>query len=136
MNKLLIPLVLLSASAMADSIQVPMASMHFQDGDYNEINPGLIFERDLTDHFSLIGGAYLNSYSNTSIVAGGELQYGAFGVQAGLATGYEELHGHKLQPTGTLFSEFKLLKSKFRVSIIPHKEGAVVFSVVFALGKK
>lgn len=133
MNKLLIPLVLLSASAIADSIQVPMASMHFQDGDYNEINPGLIYERDMTDHFSLIGGAYLNSYDKTSVVAGAEVQYGAFGVQAGLATGYKDLHGHKFQPTGTLFSEIKLLKSKLRVSIIPHKEGAVVFSVIFGL---
>ena len=127
-------LMLQSPQLNADSLQITLASRHFSDGDFTEVNPGLIYEKDLTKRLSFIAGGYRNSYDKLSLLAGVEAQSGPFGVQGGVATGYGDLYGHKLQPTGTLFFEVPVFeRAKVRFSVIPTKHGATALSVIIPL---
>ena len=134
MKKTLLLASLLTVSNLyADSIQVPLFSQHFQKGDFNEFNPGLIYELELTPEISAIAGGYHNSYSKTTLIAGFEAQYKHVGVQAGFATGYEEVHGNKLQIIGTIFAELPITGNlAARVTVIPDKNGAIGLSAVIS----
>ena len=130
-------LLIMFRDAQADEIQVTVGSMHFQDGDFNEVNPGFIYGKDLSDNWQAIGGIYRNSYSKTTVTAGIEVQFAvagpiSAGAQAGFATGYEEMTGMEVTPIGTLFLQ-AWSRPGVRISVIPHKEGAVGLSVVYEL---
>lgn len=128
---LLLAALMATSSVMADSIQLPMLSKHFNPGDYNEVNPGLVYERDLTQQVSVLAGGYRNSFRKTTLLVGLEAQYGNIGVQGALATGYEQIDGNKLQFTGTIFGELPLTDNfAVRLSVIPHKHGAVATSII------
>ena len=82
----------LPASA-ADFLVVPIASYHTERNGYNQINPGLGFERSINERWSFGGGFYRNSYRRDSFYAGatymrwriGEIR---LGTSLGLVTGY------------------------------------------------
>lgn len=128
----LVLLLALAQGAAADGLQVPLFSHHYNSDQMNEVNPGLILEIDQTDRLSIIMGGYKNSYGVLTALAGIEYQYGYIGFQAGLATGYEEMTGKRITPMATVFVELPVSESfGVRASAIPHKDGAVGFSLVF-----
>lgn len=133
--KRLLPLMLFSFTGLclADSLQVPLVSHHIGLDDVNEVNPGLFYEKDIIDHFSVVGGVFKNSYSKAAAVLGIELQYEYVGMQAGFATGYEALYGNTLQFTGGVFAEVPIMRDvRARVLYVPHKDGVLGFSLVFS----
>ena len=61
--------------------------------DWNEFNPGLGFERDLSERWIFSAGVYRNSFARMTVFAGARWQPltlgpGKFGVMAALASGY------------------------------------------------
>ena len=130
---------LTSTDVFGDSLQIPLFSDHRADANLNEINPGLIYEYDLTDidteigviNISAVGGGYKNSYKKLTAIVGGEVQYKFVGVQAGIATGYKQRTGQNLSPMLSLFAEAPVTDSfSVRGSYIPSKHGVFVFSIV------
>ena len=55
------------------------------EGDYNSIHPHVRLTQD-----NYIAGAYYNSIDNLSVYAGKRWEYGDFGLEATVVTGYDE----------------------------------------------
>lgn len=88
----LLLLALLTTQAIADSVVFTVASKHTQ-GKYNEFNPGIGFEKQLNERWTLAGGYYRNSNYQDSFYAG--VIYSRFrlgdvriGTSLGVVTGY------------------------------------------------
>ena len=53
-----------SCSARANSVQITVGSKHWHkdpNKTYQEVNPGVFYERDINKNWSLIAGAYRNT---------------------------------------------------------------------------
>jgi len=129
-----VALVLAWDMAPADEIQLPLGSYHFnkqEDKTYNEINPGILYARSVTPRWGLLGGVYKNTLNTASFVLGGQYRLpSGLGAQGGVATGYKEISGTTITPIASLFYD---LPGGLRLSVIPHKYGAIGVSFVFDL---
>jgi hypothetical protein len=67
------------------SLWISIASYHFDRKDYNEINPGIILQKE-----RVLGGYYYNSHRRHTMFIAYDypISYG-FSVTLGLATGYK-----------------------------------------------
>ena len=77
----------------ADFLVVPIASYHTERNGYNQINPGLGFERSINERWAVGGGFYRNSYRRDSFYVGAtympfRLAQVRLGTSFGLMTGY------------------------------------------------
>jgi hypothetical protein len=126
-------------TAESDELQISIGSRHYnkdEDLTYNETNPGLFYAHSISDHWSIVGGAYRNTYEETSFIIGGEVRSSEWrglsvGGQLGIATGYDELTDQTISPMGTLFGQYQLTDCvSLRLSVIPNNEGAAGLSVV------
>lgn len=82
--------------AKADSIDVNVASYHFDDTyDYNQFNAGAGYTKDINKHWQAKAGFFENSFDKTSVYAMGRLKFdadwGGMGVNFGLMTGYDNI---------------------------------------------
>jgi hypothetical protein len=82
-------------SLVFSALLVPLGSHHAnRDAGYEEFNPGLAAEFSVPDSpWSLVAGAYRNSYGKTAVFAQAAvmpLEYGPvkLGASLGLSTGY------------------------------------------------
>ena len=131
-----------SCSAKADSIQFTIGSKHFNkdpNKTYQEVNPGVFYERGINKNLSLIAGAYRNTLNAGTVAIGAEYKIGitnnlSIGAQAGLGTGYKEITGKAINPIGSFITQYRVSdKASIRLSIIPAREGAIGFGFVFDL---
>ena len=131
-----------SCSAQADSLQFTIGSKHFNKNTnktYQEVNPGVFYERDINKNWSLIAGAYRNTLNAGTVAIGAEYKIGItnnllIGAQAGIGTGYKEITGKAINPIGSIIAQYRISKRlSIRASIIPAKEVAVGFGFVIDL---
>ena len=92
MNYGLLLLALTTTPALADSIVFTLGSKHTR-GNYEETNPGIGYEKQISERWTLSGGYYRNSNRHDSLYAGaiytrwklGEVR---LGTSLGIVTGY------------------------------------------------
>lgn len=94
MKLLALALLLVCLPAKAETwLVVPLASLHAPRGDYEQINPGIGFERAYSARWSLGAGYYRNSHRGDSFYAGASytplrLAGWGLGTSLGLVSGY------------------------------------------------
>jgi hypothetical protein len=93
MKTVLALLCFISFPCFADEIVLHLASWHPTVKGYNQINPGLGYRMDFSDHNFISIGTYKNSLNNQAIYAGvGKKLFcyrnATFTIDAGLVTGY------------------------------------------------
>ena len=131
-----------SCSAKADSLQITIGSKHFNkdpNKTYQEVNPGIFYERVINNNWSLVVGSYRNTLNSGTVAIGAEYKIGitnnlSIGAQAGIGTGYKEITGKAINPIGSLIAQYRVSdKASIRLSVIPANEGAIGFGFVFDL---
>jgi hypothetical protein len=98
------------------------------DQKYNDLNPGLGYERQLPGQYNnleVIGGLYYNSLKNVAFYAGGRYSYkkdffmgGDLGATAFLATGYQNNGIPALLPFADICWKYGCLMSNIVVTTI------------------
>ena len=131
-----------SCSAKADSLQITIGSKHFNkdpNKTYQEVNPGVFYERGINKNWSLIAGAYRNTLNAGTVAIGAEYKICitnnmSIGAQAGIGTGYKEITGKAINPIGSIIAQYRVSdNASIRLSVIPVNEGAIGFGFVFDL---
>lgn len=109
-------LVIFMRSSRADSIEIIFASKRIgSEKEYNEINPGLSYKKNLTTGY-LTGGAYYNSEKNMSTYAGLGKKFGHGPVKVGIDVGV--VTGYKIMPVAPIASPY-INYSYFNIRALP-----------------
>ena len=140
MNKSILALALLAASSATIAAKGDMwINIHFAANhevetywnldsktweDYNNVNPGLGLEYEMSNHWSAKAGMYKNSLNSNSAYAGANLHtaYGdgvSVGLNLGLATGYEAEHDTPVVPVIMPNLNIQIDKIRFEVGVLP-----------------
>ena len=101
---------------------------------YNNVNPGLGLEYELSNNLSTKAGFYKNSINATTVYAGGNVHtaYGdgiSVGLNFGLATGYEAEHGLMIVPVVMPNINFEYGGLRMEVGVLP---GIGKYTTVYA----
>ncbi|WP_395057403.1 hypothetical protein [Polaromonas sp.] len=102
-NLILVLVAMAASSAQATTFGLHLGSVHSPSESYqNNVNPGVYVRTDE----GITAGMYHNTLGRVTVYAGATLEYGPFGVMAGVATGYKPKvidgrtygQGHTLTP--------------------------------------
>jgi hypothetical protein len=107
--------ILVAPAAPAATLGLHLASVHLPQRSFNNFNPGVYYRSD--DGWT--AGAYYNSLERPSVYGGYTWQRGAFGVTAGVATGYDRAVQPILVPSLVVATVGKV---SARIAYIPRVE--------------
>jgi hypothetical protein len=119
-------LALFSTTAVAEHrLDITLGSYHFsekQEGEWNEVNPGLIYTYSPAEGIGFSVGRYRNSFSNYSNLAGLRLELPdyrshTFGILLGGVTGYQFDMNGAPAPVSPLAAPYVTLYQRVNVSL-------------------
>lgn len=128
---IILAITLTATVCSADSeTTISLVSKHFgNDGyKYNEVNPGVIQYWYNSPKYYTFAGAYKNSHSRSTFLAGVGHEWKNWCVEYGYVSGYENT---KL--AGQFCYRFNLLNQKFKFNFMPAKQIGIAASDVVSL---
>jgi hypothetical protein len=122
-------LLMTPVKAAADWLDLHMASKHTQQGEFNEVNPGLGY---MGRGFAV--GFYKNSHKKTSVYLAKYLQtntkYVNVGIAGGVITGYKKQTGRTIAPIAFPYFTVGTHEVALKIGTIPTKDPVITFSLM------
>lgn len=129
MKKLILILIAVYLPMANAELTVSVASRHFGNSDYNynETNPGLINYWYSKNYYTFVG-AYKNSHSENSVIAGIGHEWNNLCFEYGYVSGYENTN-----LAAQFCYRFNIYNQKFKINAIPAKQFGVAESDIISL---